>query len=255
MRIPDYISPIVACRVWKLDYQGLKSLNGQMWAPGKPLAAGCELSEARTLLGRSEATQGAHEAPGANCTCGIYATKSLTHLRRFGYDSYGVCGEVYLWGTVVEHALGWRAQYAYPKNFLLTLEMMPHSMVSIEAQMATLAAYGCDISIVSKGGIVPLWSKGSGHNAVGFDLLLKRCQVWYVRRQQGRDIKPGDRIAILGRGIGVVRESDEQHVYAVLEQRRALRLARKEIVWDQANRRWEAAHSGASREQPAMSLV
>ena len=253
MRIPDYISPIVACRVWKLDNQGLKSLNGQIWNPGRALAAECELSEPTTLLGRSGAMHGAHEVPAADCTCGVYAAKSLAHVRRLGYDSYGFCGEVYLWGTVVEHARGWRAQYAYPKNFVLNLEMMPHSMVSVEARMAILAAYGCDISIISKGGIVPLWSKASGYNATGFELLLERCQVWYARRQQEREVEPGDRVAILGRGIGVVQESDGQHVQAVLGHRKALRLARKDIVWHQGNLRWEATPSGTSQEQLAMS--
>jgi hypothetical protein len=38
-----------------------------------------------------------------------------------GYQRYGICGEVYLWGRLVEHELGWRAQFAYPKTLFLPL--------------------------------------------------------------------------------------------------------------------------------------
>jgi len=33
----------------------------------------------------------------------------------------GIYGEVYLWGRVVEHPAGWRAQFAYPKTLKLPI--------------------------------------------------------------------------------------------------------------------------------------
>jgi len=93
MIIPDYIMPLVGYRVWRWnDATGLKSLNGEPWLPGRPLAAGCRVA--------------AHELPHSDCTCGVYAARNLEHLRQFGYEQRGIHGEVYLWGTVVEHKLG-----------------------------------------------------------------------------------------------------------------------------------------------------
>jgi hypothetical protein len=66
-----------------------------------------------------------YQAPQSDCLCGIYATQSLDHLHRTGYDLRGICGEVWVCGTVAEHKLGWSAQFAYPKNFVLPLSMMP----------------------------------------------------------------------------------------------------------------------------------
>ena len=43
MRVPDYISPVVAYRAWQLDANGLRSLSGEQWHPaqvGKMLDSG-----------------------------------------------------------------------------------------------------------------------------------------------------------------------------------------------------------------------
>ncbi len=50
----------------------------------------------------------------------------------------------------------------------------------------------------------------------------------------------GDRVAVLGRGIAVVEHADETEVHALLRNRITLRIARREIRWDQRNMRWEA---------------
>jgi hypothetical protein len=103
VKIPDYISPVVGYRVWQWDTAGLKSLNGEPWLPGLPLAAGCRATARVPIVGRAEAAHDAHEAPHSNCTCGVYATKNIEELGRSGYERYGIHGEVYMWGTVVEH--------------------------------------------------------------------------------------------------------------------------------------------------------
>ena len=89
MNIPDYISPVVGYRVWLWDDAGIRSLNGERWHPGKPLAAGC-----RIVSRHAEVVQGTHDTPQADCTCGIYATQSPEHLHRTGYDLRGICGAV-----------------------------------------------------------------------------------------------------------------------------------------------------------------
>ena len=54
-------------------------------------------------------------------------------------------------------------------------------------------------------------------------------------------MKPGDRVAILGRGIAVVEQVDGKWIRAVLWNRSVLRIGRKEIVWDEGNMRWETS--------------
>jgi hypothetical protein len=236
MIIPDYISPVVGYRVWSWDTIGLKSLNGELWMPGQRLSAAC-----RTLAGRAEDGLAVHDAPQMTCTCGVYAAKSLDCLRALGYMGYGsIYGELYLWGTVVEHQLGWRAQYAYPKNFTLPLDMVPLSMGAAESRLTTLAAYACDIYIHRQEETIPLWHADTGYDSVGLDLLIRRCESWYARRKEERRIKPSDRVAVLGHGIAVVEQADDDQVHAVLWSRDMMRIGRKEIVWDEQNMRWEA---------------
>ena len=99
MSIPDYISPIVGYRVWTWDTAGLKSLCGERWHPGYSLVARCRAS---AVVGRAKTTDN-HDAPQANCTCGIYAAKTLHHFRSAGYEQFGIHGEVALWDNVIEH--------------------------------------------------------------------------------------------------------------------------------------------------------
>jgi hypothetical protein len=156
----------------------------------------------------------------------------------------------------VEHELGWRAQLAYPKKLVLPLLTVPFSMGTVESRLKTLAAYGCDIFLSGKERDVPLWAKGLGYDAAGLGLLIQRSRNWYVRREQERHIKRGDRVAVLGRGIAVVEQVDDKQVHTVLWNRSLLRIGRREIVWDEGNMRWEANHFGVSRAKAeAMNLA
>jgi len=231
MTAPDYISPIVGYRVWRWD-AGLKSLNGIQWQPHQALTSVCR-------------AQGSHEIPEARCTCGIYASKSLSHLRRLGYMENRVHGEVNLWGTVVEHQDGWRAQFAYPRNLVVPLAIVPLGMNRLDLWLTSLSAYGCDIFIDGEAGTVPLWRKDSGAAAAGIDLLTQRCSVWYARRAEERGIKRGDRVAVIGSGIAVVEDADSDHVQAILGCRKVLKIERQGIVWCERYTRWETA-AGAS---------
>ena len=170
--IPDYISPIVGYRVWTWDTAGLKSLCGERWHPNHSLAARCRAS---AILGRDKATNDVHDSPSAHCTCGIYAVKTLDHFRSAGYERYGIHGEVYLWGLVVEHERGWRAQFAYPKNLYVPPEMDLLSPKEVDARMGALAAYDLDIFIVGGGQKIPLCQKGFGLDPAGLDYLIGKC--------------------------------------------------------------------------------
>jgi len=232
MNIPDYVAPIVAYRTWQWDSLGLRSLNQEQWFPGQPLAASCRTS------------QSCQQPPCLTCTCGVYAAKNFDHLRRIGYADYGVHGETYLWGKVVEHRLGYRAQFAYPKNLVLPLDAIPYKMASAESRLETLVSYGVDLFIASDHGAVLLWSRESGFNSAGFDCLIAMRKKYYDDYLRERTLKPGDRVALVGKGIALVAAADDGIVRLTLWNKTQLSLRRKDIAWDQANMRWEAEPAG-----------
>jgi hypothetical protein len=192
-----------------------------------------------TIVGRAEAVHGAHEPPHSDCTCGVYAAKNIEQLRRSGYEQYGIHGEVYLWGTVVEPEGGWRAQFGYPKSLFLPPDAIPFTLTELDARLETLIAFGTDIFIVGDHKSIRFWKNDSGFDAAGLDYLIKARKEYYVRRQWERTLKKGDRVAILGRGIAVVEQADDKEASVLLWNRRVLRVARKDIVWNQQNMRWE----------------
>jgi hypothetical protein len=175
--IPDYISPIVGYRMWQGYRFGLKSLNDEPWLPGQAFKAIC------TRGNPPPAEESGHESPADGCTCGVYAAKNLAHLRKIGYADHGVHGEVYLWGKVVEHRFGYRAQYAYPKSIVLPPDAIPFRISAVESRLKALVAYGADIFIPGKAGNIPLWSKESGYNPAGFD---HSCSPWWRRPSPNR---------------------------------------------------------------------
>lgn len=52
--------------------------------------------------------------PGPGCTCGLYATTDKLYAAEYLGDGTTVIGRVALWGNVIEHGSGYRAEYGYP---------------------------------------------------------------------------------------------------------------------------------------------
>ena len=75
--------------------------------------------------------------------------------------------------------------------------------------------------------------------AAGLDYLIKTRKGYYVRRKWERTLKKDDRVAVLGRGIAVVEQAGNKEVVVVLGNRLLLKIARKDIVLNQQNMRWE----------------
>ena len=224
----------------------MKSLCGERWHPGHSLAARCRASTVvGPIVGRAGAVHDAHEPPQTNCTCGVYAARTVEHLHQCGYKKFGIHGEVYLWGTVVEHERGWRAQFAYPKSLVLQPDAIPSDTKEMEARLRALAAYDTDIFIVGCGQSIPLCRRGLGFDAAGLDYLIGKRTQYYARRQRDRTLMRGDRVAVLGRGIAVVERVDGKEVHVVVWNKCTLRIARKEIVWDERNMRWETDANAA----------
>jgi hypothetical protein len=240
MRVPDYISPIIGYRIWQWDAAGLKSLNGELWFPRQPLSAVCRADAKGSILGLTKpAVHDAADLPSLRCTCGVYAAKSREHLNRCGYRKFAVRGEVFMWGRMVEHERGWRAEFAYPKTFILAPGVLPFSLSTIDARLRDLTAFGTDIFILHHQQCIALWKKGSGYDATGLDCLIANRETYYVRRLHELTIKQGDRVAILGRGIGVVKDTSPKEVTVMSGKSAPIRMLRKEIVRDHQNNRWE----------------
>jgi hypothetical protein len=236
MKIPDYISPVVAYRVWRWKETGLQSLNGEPWLPGQHLEARCRVAPAARHM-----AEAANEVPHRKCTCGIYAAKNSEHLRQIGYADGGICGEVYLWGTVVEHKLGWRSQFAYPKSLSLPLSLLPFTLAELNARLLALIAFGIDIFVLQNGESMRLWKHGQGYDSDGLDYIISLRGEHYLRQQEERKPKKGDRVALLGRGIAVIEQIDSKDAVVKLGTRHLLRIPRQKIVINQHNRRWEYA--------------
>jgi hypothetical protein len=198
MNVPDYISPVIGHRVWRWDLAGLKSLNGERWHPGQAMTARCRASNQ-------------HQPPQESCSCGIYSARSLDQLRWRGYAAFAISGEVHLWGTIVEHELGWRAQFAYPKNLVVPFEMIPVDVKEAQSHLRALVAYGVDIFIDDGEEQIPVWKKGTGYESAGLDYLrrvasgqvqvtvpiavLKEDPRRHILLQNGRAVKHSAKIA------------------------------------------------------------
>ncbi len=245
MIVPDYISPIVGYRVWEWDAAGLKSLNGEKWFAHQPLSAACRADAFGSVAGLSKSAHNPAEMPNYSCSCGVYAAKTVEHLRQCGYKKFGVHGEVYLWGTVIEHERGWRAQFAYPKTLFLAADAIPFSLPEMNTRLKALAEFDTDIFLLHDGENVALWRRGFGFDGAGLDYLIQARKQYYVRRRQERTLRKGDRVAVLGHGIAVVEQVDGKAIQVVLGNRLVLRIARKEIVVNEQNNRWECEANNA----------
>ena len=122
--------PIVGWRLWNFMYPHfLANLgNDTIYVPREKIEARCEqVSTIGTLvLGKDPSEQ---QAPHLTCTCGIYAYKEKPRLlREIGKTNSGlrlVYGEINLWGKVIEHEDGYRAQFGYPKRLWCTPAIEP----------------------------------------------------------------------------------------------------------------------------------
>jgi hypothetical protein len=103
--IETEIDAVVAWRGWSLVEEDgrvlLSSLTRpESWMPRAPHAASC--------------AKGRRPTPQRRCRCGVYATTTPEALGGLRSLPGGVVGEVSLWGRVIEHGQGYRAELGYP---------------------------------------------------------------------------------------------------------------------------------------------
>jgi hypothetical protein len=131
-RASDFAEAIVGLRLWHFG-RGEPELhsrgNRAPWPAGRAQVAVCYLLPHRMDGGRWVELE-PHPAPRRRCRCGIYALKTpeaVAELRRAHRPRHWhpsplatlVSGEVSLWGRLIEHEHGYRAEYAYPRRILV----------------------------------------------------------------------------------------------------------------------------------------
>jgi hypothetical protein len=126
---PDFIDPVSGWRTWLVvqghDGARLASVSfPALWPRRQRLRASCGRGFHN---GSGPPLRADHVAPSLDCSCGIYAARSIDRATQIAdcatarfRDCLGrpvlgaALGLVSLWGTVVDCTQGWRAAYAYP---------------------------------------------------------------------------------------------------------------------------------------------
>jgi hypothetical protein len=231
-KVPDtYIEPFVAYRAWNWTAEGITSLNGALWTPKEAFEAQCNYRNDWKSMMASCGSEAAlefwqakeHHVPSADCSCGMYAGINMQHLIDIGYIQQGIHGEVHLWGRLERNTLGWRAQFAYPKFFVVPANMVPFKVEEAQKRLAMLVEFDVDIYLQPKRDAcvgqerIPLWVRDYGYTNQGISFLIERWQKWNSHKIE-HTLAAGDRVAVLGDGggIGVVKEIDGEELYYTL---------------------------------------
>ena len=132
MTAPLVVGPLQAYRWWCVVREGGRPVlrsryYATLWPAHGPLQAACEAAPCRLaawvrqVLSRSGGRRG---APIWGCHCGIYGVTRMDHVepiamlpqpqRGLVVESWPVVGVVSLWGRVIQHEQGYRAEYARP---------------------------------------------------------------------------------------------------------------------------------------------
>jgi hypothetical protein len=267
-KVPDtYIEPFVAYRAWNWNAEGITSLNGALWTPKVAFEATChysaDLCSMRAAAIGSVAAEfwksKSHQVPDPSCTCGMYAGINMQHLLGVGYIQRGIHGEVALWGRLYRHTLGWRAQFAYPKFFIVPANMIPFRIDEAQERLAALIEFDVDIYLQPEREArvgqerIPLWMRDYGYSQQGILYLIEKQKKWYSGEKAVHTLAVGDRIAVFSDansgGIGVVQEIDGDEMYYTMFSLNVIFRKRvKDVVWNERNWRWETTGLGSMRK-------
>lgn len=103
----------------------------------------------------------------------MYAGVNMQHLIGIGYIRRGSHGELSLWGRLYRHTLGWRAQYVYPKFFIVPVNMIPVRADEAQQRLAKLIEFDVDIYLQPDHEArvgqerIPLWVRDYGYSQQG----------------------------------------------------------------------------------------
>jgi hypothetical protein len=260
--------PFTGYRSWIWTSEGVTSLfNGVPWTPKVPFEARClygtdlRSMQAAALTPEAKAfwERQRHRVPDPSCTCGTYAGIDMQHLISLRYTQFGVHGEVSLWGRLYRHTLGWRAQYAYPKYFVIPAFVIPVKVEEAQRRIAKLTEYDVDVYVQPEREArvgqerIPLWVRDYGYSQQGISFLIERWTNWDSRKIT-HTLKVGDRVAVfrfsdVNGGIGVVKEiTGDEMFYTLFNKDVVYRKKVKDVVWNERNWRWETTGLGMMRK-------
>lgn len=130
MTAPLVVGPPQGYRCWRVDSDGgepvLRSLyHATAWPVHDPLRAACATVRQRLaawvrhVLARSRVR---HVAPTWGCQCGTYACTQFDRAAAIetALQPGQVVGVVALWGHMIRHAQGYRAEYARPVKLFVS---------------------------------------------------------------------------------------------------------------------------------------
>jgi hypothetical protein len=122
---PEFSSePVMGWRAWRLRRTEEGALRiapatpRADWEPGVAQKATCTGAHTRMYLVFNPELVSEHRSPEVGCTCGFHAVADPRRLRRAG-GPVTVVGLAAMWGRVIEHSRGWRAEFIYPARLRL----------------------------------------------------------------------------------------------------------------------------------------
>ena len=138
-RAPDLAGPILGWRVWRIAVDGelVSAYTPAGWPAGRRSWPAATSTRASTRRRRSTASAASTPATTRNA--------ALFYAHRSGS---AVVGRTKLWGRVVEHEAGWRAERAYPEAVYVPREQFDEAADDVAAHLAH--RYGVPVYVVDE---------------------------------------------------------------------------------------------------------
>lgn len=110
--VNHFVDAVVGYRAWRPAVRNgvvtLRSFTGMEWEPGVDVRASCPWHRFDR-----------HAPPGDFCDCGVWAYDDLAVMDRQLESAPYVFGEVCLWGDIIEHGSGYRAEFARVSGIIM----------------------------------------------------------------------------------------------------------------------------------------
>lgn len=155
-QIPDWElqvgEPLMGWRAWAIkEHNGLTYLSGCFykvrWPRRKPMRGHC-----MTMWGKWYRTGSSgkwpHNTPDSYHSCGVYATKEEARARNYAKQAHiSVFGRVAMYGRIVKHEHGYRAEYAYPTQLWV---IDKENVDAMDLAMVLESAYGVPTDVMEE---------------------------------------------------------------------------------------------------------
>ena len=168
-RAPDLAGPILGWRVWRIAVDGelVSAYTPAGWPARAPIVARCYEHP------------GQHEAPDEQCVCGVYACDDANAALFYAHRSgSAVVGRTKLWGRVVEHEAGWRAERSYAESVYVPREHFEETTEDVAAHLAH--RYGVAVHVVEE--LRSVIALPVGEPVVPRDIPRPVLPEWVARR-------------------------------------------------------------------------